>query len=159
MSTAVAQNGPSAAPMATWARANQATIHAGFARHHAETEKCRTRDHPAAGDERASAPDTERVRKPAGEPAAERHAERKRELQGARVVFARGFAEVQDFVEVELHPINKEILEVPDGGVAQRDQEQAAIGKERGPSGGVGCRTAHVSAISLGSNQFLSRPD
>src|SRR5207249_12099392 len=54
----------------------------------------------------------ERALQPVRQPAPKWHADRHRQRRYSRVILTGGFSQVQDFVEVIVHPIEEEVLEI-----------------------------------------------
>src|SRR6185437_3302158 len=96
----------------------------------AEQQQHRAASHPNAWNERPPRGWTERSLHRVCKPAAERHADRHREVWQTSVKAALGFPHAQHFVEIIMHPVKEEILEVTDGRVAQCQQDQASVMKK-----------------------------
>jgi hypothetical protein len=66
-----------------------------------------------------------------------------------------GRAHVQDFLQVVLHPIHEQILEIPHGSVGQRQQNQAPIAQQRRPSVRGRARRRSRSQLVTGNQPAL----
>ena len=62
-----------------------------------------------------------------GQPASQRHRDCHGKVRQAGVKAALGFAHVQDLVKVVVHPIEKQVLEIADGGVTERQQNDVPV--------------------------------
>src|SRR5436190_1226804 len=96
----------------------------------AEQQQHRARSHSNTRNQRSAGSWAALFLRLVREPAAERHADCHREVGYAGVEAAFGLAHVNHFVEVVVHPVKEQVLEVADGRVAQCQQQQVPVSEE-----------------------------